>query len=141
MRRKLNNLFDKRQVKPNLISKEPKIRQEKIAQSSDDIISGYENLKVAEVARSALPPILISGRITTEIIALMQTKEYSKEEFDLQYPLLVKKSSYPTRPVRYMVKPILNIDGEEYYLCSEWFERSGANNDRPYLLRWIKDNK
>ncbi|GAA3658038.1 hypothetical protein [Asaccharospora irregularis] len=106
-----------------------------------DLFKGYENLKVAEIARTALPPILESGRIPAEIITLMQTKEYSKENFDLQYPLLVKKSQYATRPVRYMAKPILNIYGEEYYLCSEWFEKPGANNDRPYLLRWIKDNK
>lgn len=137
----LFNLFDKRQVKSISIPKEPKIRQEKIAQSADDIISGYENLKVAEIARTALPPILESGRIPAEIIALMQNKEYSKENFDLQYPLLAKKSQYNTRPVRYMAKPILNIFGEEYYLCSEWFEKPGANNDRPYLFRWIKDNK
>lgn len=137
----LLNLFNKRQVKPISMPKEPKIRQEKIAQSSDDIISGYETLKVAEIARIALPPILESGRIPAEIIALMQTKEYSKEIFDLQYPLLTKKSQYSARPVRYMAKPIINIFGEEYYLCSEWYEKPGANNDRPYLLRWIKNNK
>lgn len=137
----LFNLFDKRQIKSISIPKEPKIRQEKIAQSADDIISGYENLKVAEIARTALPPILESGRIPAEIIALMQTKEYSKENFDLQYPLLAKKSQYTTRSVRYMAKPILNVFGEEYYLCSEWFKKPAANNDRPYLLRWIKDNK
>lgn len=137
----LFNLFDKRQVKTTSIPKEPKVREKKIAQSAEDIISGYENLKVAEIARTALPPILESGRISAEIIALMQTREYSKENFDLQYPLLVKKSQCTTRPVRYMAKPILYIFGEEYYLCSEWFEKPGANNDRPYLLRWIKDNK
>lgn len=99
----------------------------------------FRDMKI--IARTVLPPILESGRILTEIIALMQTKEHSKENFDLQYPLLAKKSQYNIRPDIYMAKPILNIFGEEYYLCSEWFEKPGANNDRPYLFRWIKDNK
>jgi hypothetical protein len=64
-------------------------------------------------------------------------KEYSKENFDLQYPLLLKVESSQQRPVRYMAKPIVNINGELYYLCSEWFEKPGGNNDRPYLLKWI----
>ena len=40
-----------------------------------------------------------------------------------------------------MAKPIVNINGEEYYLCSEWFEKPGGNNDRPYLLNWIKTHR
>ncbi|MFR9062716.1 MAG: LysR family transcriptional regulator [[Clostridium] scindens] len=37
---------------------------------------------------------------------------------------------------RYYAKP-LNIRGVKYVLCSQWFEKE-SNNDRPYLLRWIK---
>ncbi|MEG2018261.1 MAG: hypothetical protein RR128_07375, partial [Clostridium sp.] len=136
----LFNLFEKREMKPSVIEKK-EVKEEKIAQSSKDIISGYEHLKVAEIARTALPPILESGEIDKETIELMETKEYSKEKFDLQYPLLLKKSQQETRPVRYMAKPIISIYGEEYYLCSEWFEKPGSNNDRPYLLQWIKENQ
>lgn len=141
----LFNLFNDRDTRVNLVPKKsvpkkPKNDSEKVAQSVDDIIPGYESLKVAEIARTVLTPILESGRISPETIALMQTKEYSKEYFDLQYPLLTKKSQYTTRPIRYLAKPILNIFGEEYYLCSEWYEKPGGNNDRPYLLKWIQDN-
>lgn len=108
-----------------------------IAQSYNDCIEGFENMKVAEIARTALVGILQSGDISPEVIGKMQTKEYSKEQFDLQYPLLLKVSTSPQRPVRYMAKPIVYIRGESYYLCSEWFEKPGGNNDRPYLLKWI----
>jgi len=38
--------------------------------------------------------------------------------------------------VRYYAKPLF-IHGKQYYMCSQWFETS-ANNDRPYLLKWIE---
>lgn len=31
------------------------------------------------------------------------------------------------------------INGEEYFLCSEWY-KVPANNDRPYLLNWMALN-
>jgi len=34
----------------------------------------------------------------------------------------------------------VKIFGEEYFVCSEWFEVF-ANNDRPYLLRWLALHK
>jgi hypothetical protein len=66
----------------------------------------------------------------------MQTKEYSKDTFDIQYPLLQKASlTNGESPKRYYSSP-LKIDGEDYFLCSEWYEVP-ANNDRPYLLKWL----
>jgi hypothetical protein len=112
-----------------------------IAQSHEDCIAGFENIKVAEIARTALVEILESGIIPAETIEKMQTKEYSKENFDLQFPLLLKVSSSPQRPIRYMAKPIVHIRDEAYYICSEWFEKPGGNNDRPYLLKWIAEHR
>jgi len=64
----------------------------------------------------------------------MQTESYSKATFHLNYPLLVKASE-PFDKSRYY-KRALEIYGEEYYLCSQWFEMP-ANNDKPDLLKWI----
>ncbi|MGL5150949.1 MAG: hypothetical protein ACRC7N_10315 [Clostridium sp.] len=137
----LLNLFDKREgrtfqnsgVKINVEGRE--------SQRMEDIIGGYENMKVAEIARDVLVPILESGKLSEEIINLMEGNEYSKEMFDLQYPIITKKSLYTSKPLRYYAKPVVNINGEEYYLCSEWYENEGGNNDRPYLLKWINDNR
>ena len=38
--------------------------------------------------------------------------------------------------IRYYSKPLV-INKKEYYLCSQWFE-TPANNDRPYLLKWLE---
>ena len=84
--------------------------------------------------QTVLASILTSGTVSEEEIALMQTFEYSKKTFDLQYPLLVLQGKDFQR-IRYYSKPI-TIKGNTYYLCSQWFEVA-ANNDRPYLLNWI----
>ena len=76
-------------------------------------------MKIAEIARTALAKILQSESVSKEEIEKLQTKEYSKVHFDLQYPLLAKVSEFSTRPPRYMAKPLVECYGEKYYLCSE----------------------
>lgn len=98
----------------------------------------YQELKIGQLAQKVLGRMLCNGCASEEEIAAMQTAEYSKQQFDLQYPLLVKADSEYDR-VRYYTKP-LSIKGQTYYLCSQWFETS-ANNDRPYLLKWISLHK
>lgn len=99
-------------------------------------IDGLEEMKIGVIARTVLRNILESKKISEEELALLQTKEYSKNKFDIQYPLLLKVSNPENRsPIRYYSTP-LKIHGELYYLCSEWFETPN-NNDRPYLLNWI----
>lgn len=67
----------------------------------------------------------------------MQDAEYSKEVFDLAYPVLVRQDSDYNR-VRYYSNPV-TVNGVQYMICSQWFEVP-ANNDRPYLLRWIEEH-
>lgn len=97
----------------------------------------YGELKVGKLAQTVLKSILESDYVSDEEISLLQSLEYSKKTFDLQYPLLVLSgTNFPT--VRYYSKPI-TIKGNSYYLCSQWFEVP-TNNDRPYLLNWIKQH-
>ena len=91
-------------------------------------------MKVGQLAQRVLGKMLREGAATEEEIDAMQTAEHSKEHFDLQYPLLVRLDSNYDK-VRYYVKPIW-IYGVRYLMCSQWFE-TPANNDRPYLLKWI----
>ena len=95
----------------------------------------YSELKVGKLAQTVLVSILESGTVSDEEIALLQTFEYSKKTFDLQFPLLVLQGvDFPK--MRYYSKPI-TIKGNTYHLCSQWYEVS-ANNDRPFLLNWIE---
>lgn len=97
----------------------------------------YKELKIGQLAQKVLGRMLSDGYATDEEIAAMQTPEYSKQNFDLQYPLLAEENS-EFEHVRYYTKPIF-IRGKSYRMCSQWFEVP-ANNDRPYLLKWIESH-
>lgn len=99
----------------------------------------YQELKIGQLAQKVLGRMLCDGCASEEEIAAMQTAEYSKQQFDLQYPLLRVAAETET-PLHYYAKPI-EINGTRYRMCCEWFEKKGANNDRPYLLRWIESHK
>ena len=94
----------------------------------------YKELKIGAIARTVLRKMLLSGRASEDEISFMQTAEYSKQFFGLQYPLLLRTDASETE-LHYYKDPLM-INGERYRMCCEWFE-TAANNDRPYLLKWI----
>jgi hypothetical protein len=98
---------------------------------SNDTLS---ELKVGKIAQTLLRDALESGKADDSEITLMLTKEYSKETFGIDYPLLVSDDG-KYESIRYYTNP-LAIKGTRYRLCSQWFEVS-ANNDRPYLIKWL----
>lgn len=95
-------------------------------------------LKIGKLVQIVFRQMLEDGAASEEEVAFMQTADYSKQFFDLQFPVLVKADG-EFEPIRYYAKP-LTIYGVQYYLCSQWYETT-ANNDRPYLLRWIENHK
>lgn len=99
----------------------------------------YRELKIGQLAQKVLAKMLCDGCASDEEIAAMQTADYSKQHFDLQYPLLRLATETET-PIHYYAKPI-EIKGIRYRICCEWFEKNGVNNDRPYLLKWIETHK
>lgn len=98
----------------------------------------YREMKIGQIARTVLRKILESGRLTDQDILNLRDENYSKREFDLQYPLLVREGDKYEK-VRYYSNAV-KIKGVYYYMCSQWFEVP-ANNDRPYLLKWIRKHK
>lgn len=94
----------------------------------------FAELKVGKIANTILRERLEGGYATVEEVQLMQDKAYSRQTFGINFPLLVKAGSEYER-VRYY-SASLTINGEVYYLCSQWVE-SAVNNDRPYLISWL----
>ncbi len=137
------NLFAAR--KPKAVSQTTRITARKrITPELESIeykgIDGLEEMKIGVIVRTVLRKVLEDGKISADEIELMQTKEHSKSTFDIQYPLLLKVSETDgRRPIRYYSSP-LKINGEEYFLCSEWYEVP-ANNDRPYLMKWLSQHQ
>ncbi len=99
----------------------------------DDPLS---EMKIGVIARTVFRNILESGKVPQDEIERMQDKEYSKETFGIQYPVLQKASPNSKRPAKYYAEPV-EISDKHYFICSEWFE-TFANNDRPYLIKWLK---
>lgn len=132
----LFGMFDEKKVRsvsqPRVVAKIPEIDYGPAVG-----MESLRELKVGQIANSVLRKILTSGKVSKEEIWQMQTPEYSKRVFDLQYPLLRKCSALSDRPYRYY-KDKLIISGEYYFLCSEWFE-TPSNNDRIKLLSWLKN--
>ena len=96
------------------------------------------DVKVGKIAQTMLRKMLEEGAASEKEVEQMQTAEYSKAVFDLNYPLLAKADSDYSR-VRYYTKPLV-IRGTMYMLCSQWFETE-TNNDRPYLEKWMEQHQ
>jgi len=94
----------------------------------------YKGVKVGKLAKTVLRHLIESGLLPSDVISAMQTVEYSKQEFDLQYPLLVKEGG-SFKHSQYYTSPI-TLGGNRYYMCSQWYE-TPSNNDRAYLLAWL----
>lgn len=112
-------------------------------QPSNKSISGVaeldslSELKIGKIAQTILRDLLERGNIEDDELSMMQTRDYSKRRFDLDFPLLVRIDS-DFDPFRYYVKPLV-IRGVSYRLCSQWYEIP-ANNDRPFLLSWLNEH-
>ena len=97
----------------------------------------YDELKIGKLVQLVLKPLIIEKATDLEI-EWMQESEYSKNNFGIQYPLLLKTNSLNAE--RHYYKDLFMINGDTYRLCCEWFETE-ANNDRPYVEKWIREHE
>ena len=112
-------------------------RMVSIGENSGDREKAYEELKIGKLARIIMGSILESGTVSEQEIKNLQTVEYSHDVLGITYPCLALADSEFDRK-RYYIDPI-HIRGKAYYLCSQWFEKA-TDNDRPYLIAWIKEH-
>lgn len=97
----------------------------------------YDELKIGKLVQLVLKPLIIEKATDLEI-EWMQEFEYSKNNFGIQYPLLLKTNSSSAE--RHYYKDLITINGDTYRLCCEWYETE-ANNDRPYVEKWIREHE
>lgn len=95
------------------------------------------NLKIGQLANTVLREVLEREAISKLELEYLQEWDYCKDNFDIQYPLITEAKGQK-HPLHYYAKP-LDIYGKKYYLCCEWYENA-ANNDRPYLIKWLKNH-
>jgi len=91
-------------------------------------------LKIGKYVRKTFSEVI--NKIDRNELENLQRGDYSKTVFDLQYPFLRKRQkSDKEKPLRYWKEPV-NIMGELYFMCSEWYEKE-TNNDRPSYEKWL----
>ncbi len=97
--------------------------------------------KVGVLVQGALKEVLEKNVVTKEELALLQTQGYSNKIFAISYPLLkaLDKSKNiseqlkdPLGRNRYYKTPI-TIFGDEYLLCSQWYE-----SQKPNVMKWLE---
>jgi len=99
--------------------------------------TSIQSSRIGEYVRETLPKVI--SAIDHYELARLQRFDYSKETFDIQYPFLRKKLFNETKIKRYWKTPV-RINGDYYFVCSEWFETE-QNNDRPYYDKWLRKMK
>jgi hypothetical protein len=116
---------------------EPEKRE--VARKISEIMQSDQNEKIGAYVKRNLKELFFAGKITSDEIERFQDTEFSKNVFDIRYPLLKKVESRNDKPIHYW-KDIININNEEFYLCCEWFENEN-NNDRVFFDNWLKTKK
>jgi hypothetical protein len=110
-------------------------QEEKLPGSKVISTDALSELKVGKIVQTLLRDVLQQNKAGDEEVRLMQTKDYSKNVFGIDFPLLVSvNEEFDSK--RYYTFPV-TIGDKQYRLCSQWFEVP-ANNDRPFLLAWLE---
>lgn len=94
---------------------------------------------VGKIVQNEFIALLKSDKINKNIIHFLEQSDYSKQIFDVNYPILLhinslsdsKKGVDHNGINRYYAKPI-QLQGELYLVTSQWFDR---NKDK--LIHWI----
>lgn len=94
---------------------------------------------VAKIVQNEFIQLLKSEKIGEDVISFLQKADYSKEMFDMNFPILLhidsiadsRKGVDRTGINRYYAKPI-QIRGELFLVTSQWYERNKTK-----LLHWI----
>ncbi|SHM82768.1 type I restriction enzyme HsdR N-terminal domain-containing protein [Polaribacter sp. KT 15] len=114
----------------------PKARKYKTFENINET-SG--KLPIGKYVRKTFNDLVESNLIDRNEIERLQRGDYSKLTFDIQFPFLAKENSPYYERIRYWKNPY-QINGEIYFVCSQWYEVP-ANNDRPYYEEWLKKMK
>jgi len=96
-------------------------------------------LPIGKYVRKTFNELVKNNLIERNEIERLQRGDYSKITFDIQFPFLAKENSPYYERARYWKNPY-HINGEIFFVCSQWYEVP-ANNDRPYFEEWLRKIK
>jgi len=93
--------------------------------------------KIGAIVQVYLKEALENREVSKEEISILQDPAHSKQMFGINFPLLSKDRTFTKlkdgrHQYRYYKNPV-NISGNKYFLCSQWFESS-----REKLTVWLE---
>lgn len=98
-----------------------------------------ENQSVQDFIKETLTTLFDKNILTDEEIALLQDKKYSKETFDIQYPLLAKNDIdifVETKDGKKYARYWKNFNVNEFYVCSQWLKNYSNSYDK-LIAQWL----
>lgn len=110
-------------------------------QSQVEVRDQQADLKIGILVNTTFKKLVASQSLSNKMIVLLQDERYSKNTFDINFPFL-KKVKWRTslseqRKVngynRYWKDELL-INGERYFVCSQWYERN-----KPRFFKWLNN--
>ncbi len=104
---------------------------------NNSTIESNGKLPIGKFVRKTLNELIDKNLLKEDEIIKLQQQDYSIDTFHIRYPFLRKVLISDNKKVDKYWKPIVLINGEKFFVCSEWYEIS-ANNDRPYYETWLK---
>jgi hypothetical protein len=96
---------------------------------------------IAAYVRRTFLELVEENLIEIQEVENLQTPSYSKLHFGIDHSFLKKKpDSIPVKIPFYNKNTRIEIRGEFFWICSEWYEVP-QNNDRPYYEKWLNKIK
>ncbi|MEH7251806.1 hypothetical protein V7111_06735, partial [Neobacillus niacini] len=103
-------------------------------------VSSYDHEKIGQLVRKEVGKLAINGQISEDMVQYLLDERYSKETFNLNYPLL--KKIVRSKPItdqrnvngypRYWLQ-VFFINGDRYLVCNDWYE-----HHRTKFLNWLE---
>ena len=120
------------------ISEQKTKRVSKIKETAiPNIKKTKEKLKIGRLVRTKMDELIENDLLSDQEIEKLQRADYSRDKLHIQYPLLKRAlHSDSNNILRYWAGKKI-IRGNEYFICSEWYEQP-SNNDRPHFLAWYR---
>jgi hypothetical protein len=130
------NLFSNLKNERTVITPDKNINRQKTVTT---IVNGASELKIGALVRKEFDRLVRNNLLSNEMIHHLLDEKYSKETFDVNYPILKKVTNdQPTIDQRMINgygrywSTINKINGERYFVCNDWYEKS-----RTKFLNWI----
>lgn len=102
--------------------------------------SDYLNLKVGEIAKKILKPLLENTQWSDDDLKSFLNKADSSKIFGISHSLLSLERFDKYNRSRYYAKKI-SVNGKQYFFCSQWNEKPSRNKLVKFINQYKKEIK